>query len=87
MTFILLSYYTKATMKLPKQNHIKRKTEAREFWVRVATDYRAGMTPTEIAQRYINPKTNKPYTREHIHWVLNQIRKMPITELEKYMTD
>lgn len=74
-------------MKLPKQNYTKRKTEAREFWVRVATDYRGGMTPTEIAARYVNPKTGKNYTREHIHWVLNKIRSMPASELEKYMTD
>lgn len=74
-------------MKLPKMLHTKRKLEAREFWVKVATDYNAGMTPSEIAARYINPKTGKHYTREHIHWVLNKLRSTPLKELEKYVND
>ena len=56
----------------------KRKREASEFWLKVATDINAGMTPDEIAGRYTNPKTGKPYTRQHIYWVIRQIKNRVI---------
>lgn len=74
-------------MDIPKQRHYQRKKEAREFWLRVATDYNAGMTPKEIAERYTNPNTGKPYTREHIHWILKKLRETPAEEIEKYVED
>lgn len=77
LTFVLLSYYN-VTMNI--DNRIltipsKRRKATSEFWLRVATDLNAGMTPDEIAGRYINPKTEKPYTREHIYWVIRQLKK------------
>lgn len=51
----------------------KRKKTATDFWLRVATDYNGGMTPDEIAGRYENPKTRKPYTVKHIYWVIRQL--------------
>lgn len=51
----------------------KRKKEATDFWLRVATDVNAGMTPEEIAGRYTNPKTQKPYSVKHIYWVIRQL--------------
>lgn len=51
----------------------KRKKVATDFWLRVATDYNGGMTPEDIATRYKNPRTSKPYTVKHIYWVLRQL--------------
>ena len=81
MTIILQPYYTTsmAIKQLPGQR--LRVERAREFWMRVATDLNAGMTPAKIAQRYINPNTGKHYTREHIYWVINVLRKMPVDSL------
>lgn len=51
----------------------ERKKEAMDFWLRVATDYNAGMSPTVIATRYINPKTNNNYHVKHIRWILRKL--------------
>lgn len=73
-------------MDIPKRKYEKRKEKARDFWIRVMTDYNAGMTPSEIAKRYRNPKTHRAYTREHIHWILNKMRKMTTRQFDAYMT-
>ena len=52
----------------------RRKKEATDFWLRVATDYNSGFTPEEIAERYTNPRSGKPYSVKHIYWVLRQIK-------------
>jgi hypothetical protein len=52
-----------------------------ELWVKVATDYNAGMSPEQIRNRYTNPKTGKPYTRGYIYWVLNKIKALPASKL------
>lgn len=64
----------KKEIKIPS----KRKQAFSDFMLRVATDINAGSTPEEIAEKYINPKTNKPYTREHIYWVIRQINTRKI---------
>lgn len=51
----------------------KRKKEARDLWLRIATDINGGITPEEVAKRYVNPRTNKPYTIKHIYWVIRQL--------------
>lgn len=71
-------------MEISKNGFQKRKKDALEFWLRVATDYNAGMTPTEIAKRYRNPKTHKRYSRGHIQWILKKLRTIPASELDKY---
>lgn len=55
-----------------------RKERAIEFWVRVATDLNAGIKPVDIAKRYKNPATGRNYTREHIYWIIRQVRAMPV---------
>lgn len=50
-----------------------RKKTATDFWLRVATDYNGGLSPQEIASRYINPQTGKNYTMKHIYWVIKQL--------------
>jgi hypothetical protein len=56
----------------------ERDAKAKEFWAQVATDVNAGMTAKQIANRYKNPVTGKPYTREHIYWVIKQLNKTRI---------
>jgi hypothetical protein len=51
-----------------------------ELWLRVATDFNGGMRAKDIAKRYTNPKTGKPYTREHIYWILNKLKTEPINQ-------
>lgn len=69
-------------MKIQKRGHENRKQKAREFWLRVGTDYASGMTATQIAARYKNPVTGKNYTPEHIHLILKQLREKTIEEIE-----
>lgn len=51
----------------------KRKT-VMDFWLRVATDLNAGFTPEEIAPRYVNKRTGKAYTREHIYYIIRELK-------------
>ena len=61
-------------MKIQYQNHEKRKKVAKDFWLRVVTDYNGGMSAETIASRYRNPKTKKAYTRQHIYLILRKMR-------------
>ncbi len=71
-----LANYSKI-MEIELRGHARRKKKAKDFWLRVATDYNGGMSPSTISKRYINPKTQKSYTREHIYWVLRQVIHEP----------
>ena len=66
-------------MKIKRQReqyleNLKRKT--RKFWVKVVVDYNNGMTAKEIAAKYINPRTGKNYSREHIYTIINEMSKV-----------
>lgn len=65
-------------MKIKYQGHSRRTERAKELWVKIATDYNAGLSPEQIRKRYTNPNTNKPYTRAYIYWVLNRVKNSPI---------
>jgi len=62
-------------MDIEYQGHSRRSKKAIELWLNVAKDYNDGMAPEEIANKYVNPKTGKNYTREHIYWILARVRK------------
>jgi len=67
-------YYDRfMTDKKYKGSYRKRKATM-DFWLKVATDLNAGLTPREISTRYINPHTDKNYTREHIYYVIREIK-------------
>lgn len=68
-------------MKVQYQGHKRRTEHAMELWVKVATDYNAGMSPEQIRHRYTNPKTGKAYSRGYIYWVLKKVKTIPVTEL------
>jgi hypothetical protein len=54
--------------------NLKRTT--RKFWVKVVADYNAGIPVPEIASKYTNPKTNRPYSRQHIHAILKKMSEI-----------
>lgn len=60
----------------------KRHDDSREFWSRIATDLNAGLTPRQIyeSNKYMNPRTGKPYTREHLYWVAKQVRNKKVID-------
>lgn len=33
------------------------------------------LSAAQIAAKHINPKTGKPYSRQHIHKILNRVKK------------
>lgn len=63
-------------MKIEYQKYKIRKKRAVDFWLKVAADYNSGISATDISKKYINPVTNKHYTREHIYWILKKINKI-----------
>ncbi len=66
-----------------KEYRDRRKQEALDMWIRIATDLGNGMTPRQIFDtgRYVNKYTGKPYVREHIYWICREIKKRPIKAL------
>ncbi|MFA5768331.1 MAG: hypothetical protein WC871_02185 [Bacteroidales bacterium] len=63
-------------MKVTYQRHQQRTQRATDFWLQVAADYNAGMSAAQIADRYVNPKTGQPYTRQHIYWILRKVSNL-----------
>lgn len=70
-------------MKIKYHYHRTRYEKAVDMWIRIATDYISGMTAQEIAARYKNPITKKPYSRGYIYWVLKKIQALPIKNLDR----
>ncbi len=70
-------------MDIEYKGHDERKQKAREFWLKVLTDYQSGMTPVDIAGRNLNPKTGKKYSREHIYYILRRLRNMTPEDIEQ----
>lgn len=62
-------------MDIKYQGHGRRSKRAISFWLQVAQEYNDGIPPEEIAEKHINPKTGKPYTREHIYWILKRVKE------------
>lgn len=58
------------------QKHDKRKTRAQAFWGQVVGEYNGGKSAQDIASSYINPATGKNYTRAHIYWILQKMKKL-----------
>lgn len=58
-------------MDIKYRGHTKRQKEAREMWLRVATDYNGGIPPKEIAKRY-------NITKSHLYWILKKVQELPI---------
>lgn len=62
-------------MSLKYKGHEKRKREAEIFAQTVINEFSPqglDLSVKQIAQRHINPKTNRPYSREHIHLILRR---------------
>lgn len=50
------------------------KLKSRKFWRKVVELYNQGTPVPEIAKKFINPRTGKPYSRQHIHAILKYMR-------------
>lgn len=62
-------------MEITYKGHEKRKREAELLAKTVIAEYTSpdiNLSVIDIAKRHINPKTNKPYSREHIHLILRR---------------
>jgi len=62
-------------MEITYKGHDKRKREAELLAKTVVAEYTStdiNLSVIDIAKRHINPKTNKPYSREHIHLILRR---------------
>lgn len=56
-------------------NHELRKQRVAAFARQVVEEYNNGVPAQTIANKYINPKTGKNYTRGHIYWILKKFNK------------
>jgi len=63
-------------MKVKYKGHSRRTKVAKSLWLKMAEDYDNDIPPAEIAKKYKNPKTGKPYTRGHVYWVLERLQKI-----------
>lgn len=46
------------------------------FWNKVVEQYNQGISPKKIAKMHTNPKTGKPYSRQHIHLIIKKMREL-----------
>lgn len=56
-------------------NNKRKEEESMKLYLQWYEDYKNGMDTTQIAARYINPATGKPYTRTMIYFGFKQLRK------------
>lgn len=55
--------------------YLKRlKEKTRELGLKIVADYNAGVPVDEIAAKYKNPKTGRPYSRQRIYAIIRQMR-------------
>lgn len=73
-----LTYYKYIMdIKYYRQDYLNRlKAKSRAFWQEVVALYNQGKTAKDIAAMFKNPITGKNYTREHIYWILKQMRNL-----------
>lgn len=45
-----------------------------ELGKKVVADYNKGIPVDEFRQKYINPRTGKPYSRQRIYAIISQMR-------------
>lgn len=51
-----------------------RSIRANRVWLEIANDYYSNtMSIAEIRQKYINPKTEKPYSRQWIYKIVKRV--------------
>lgn len=62
-------------MEITYQKHSNRKRQAIDLWLKMATDFNAGIPAKAIAKRYTNPYTRKPYTRGYVYIILRKLAK------------
>src|SRR3990167_1957882 len=70
-------------MQINWQGQSKRKKRAYLLWKQFVDEYNSGKSAQEIADSYVNPKTGKNYTRAHVYWVLQQMKNIKMSELQK----
>lgn len=75
-------------MKKTARKYRKRSNTLLSFWFQVGRDYHIdNKSVSEIAGRYINPFSRKPYSRGNIYHILSQLEEMfgedLINELKK----
>jgi len=59
-----------------RENYLKNlKDSTRKFWLKVVEMYNDNISPTVIASKFTNPRTGKPYSRQHIHAIIKKIRE------------
>lgn len=64
-------------MKIKMKGHRKQTETAMKLWFKWVEDYNVnGLTVKEISEKYINPKTNKPYTRANIYFAFHRLEKL-----------
>lgn len=52
----------------------ERQKRKQAFWSQVETDLANGLTPKQIADKYINPITGNFYTPEHIYLIIRKLK-------------
>lgn len=65
-------------MQIEYDGNKSRRREVKDLWLRIATDFNAKIPVDIIRERYLNPKTGKPYNRTHIYYILKQVKEMEI---------
>lgn len=67
-------------LELGKGKHAIRTQDKQDLWLRILTDYSAGIPAEQIAKRYYNEQTGKHYTRGYVYWVIDRCKQPDMLE-------
>jgi hypothetical protein len=67
-------------LELGKGKHAVRTQDKQDLWLRILTDYSAGIPAEQIAKRYYNEQTGKHYTRGYVYWVIDRCKQPDMLE-------
>jgi len=51
----------------------ERKQDTLVLWKKVVADFKKNIPPSRISEKYINDRTNRPYTTRHIYFILHSM--------------
>ena len=76
-TTLQLGYYINMKIKSQRKKYLaEMRANVMPFWTKVVEQYNDGVPAREIAKMYINSKTGKPYSRQHIHSIVQTMREL-----------
>ena len=74
---IILQWAYNSKMAIPIEHYAQRTKLAKKIWVKMYRLYtEQNMDPRDIAKKFRNKRTGKPYSREHVYACIKRVREI-----------